>query len=203
VTDLGTDSRADAPVDARVARSRANVLDAATHLLVTGGPAAVTVDAVVAESGVAKSTIYRHWRSRDELLVDVFRTCIPQTLPAADAASFDEALDAFVDQVVAHLTDPRWAQVIPALFMLRIHEPELAAMQDEIKQKQDGFAHDVLRRGIAEGELVEDIDLEEASVMLIGPLLFAHLTGAATVDRAFGRRVARRFRAAYARPGGS
>ena len=56
-----TDLRA----DPRVARSRTAVLDAATHLLVTGGPAAVTVDAVVAESGVAKSTIYRHWRSRD------------------------------------------------------------------------------------------------------------------------------------------
>jgi AcrR family transcriptional regulator len=188
----------DLHADPRIARSRAAVLDAATHLLVTGGPAAVTVDGVVAESGVAKSTIYRHWRSRDELLVEVFRACVPPTPPIAEAASFAEALDAFVDQIVDHLSDPRWAQVIPALLMLRMHEPELAAMQDEIKRKQDGFAHDVLRRGIAEGALADGIDLEEASTMLVGPVLFAHLTGAATVDRAFGRRVAARFRAAYA-----
>jgi AcrR family transcriptional regulator len=190
----------EAPTDARVARSRAAVLDAATELLVTRGPSAVTVDAVVAESGVAKSTIYRHWRSRDELLVDVFRTCAPVTRPAAESASFGEALESFVDQIVDHLNDPRWAKVIPALLMLRSHEPELAEMEDEIKRKQDGFAHDVIRRGIAEGALVDDLDVDEASTLLMGPLLFSHLTGAAEVDRDYGRRIAARFRAAYARP---
>ena len=53
-------------------RTREAVLTAATDLLVEGGPSAVTIDAVVARSGVAKSTIYRHWESRDEVLVAVF-----------------------------------------------------------------------------------------------------------------------------------
>src|SRR5690606_191899 len=56
--DRGAD---EAPLDARVARSRATVLRTATDLLVEGGPSAVTIDAIVARSGVAKSTIYRHW----------------------------------------------------------------------------------------------------------------------------------------------
>src|SRR4029077_11891972 len=43
----------------RIARTRERVIRSATDLLVEGGPWAVTVDAVVARSGVAKSTIYR------------------------------------------------------------------------------------------------------------------------------------------------
>ena len=64
-------------VDARVARSRAAVVRAATDLLVEGGPSAVTIDAIVARSGVAKSTIYRHWASRDDVLLDVMESCAP------------------------------------------------------------------------------------------------------------------------------
>ncbi len=186
-------------VDARVARSRSAVLDAAVELLVEGGPNAVTVDAVVAESGVAKSTIYRHWRSRDELLIDVFRACAPSTEPDRTATTFDAALESFVDEVVDNLNDERWARVIPALLMLRVHEPQLADMSDEINEKQDGLAAHVLERGIAEGVLEPDIDLDDAATTLLGPLLFAHLTGTVEVDRAFGRRVAQRFRQAYAR----
>lgn len=54
-------------MDARVARTHAAVMQAATDLLVEGGPNAMTVDAVVARSGVAKSTVYRHWATRDDL----------------------------------------------------------------------------------------------------------------------------------------
>ena len=65
------------------ARSRAAVVRAATDLLVEGGPSAVTIDAIVARSGVAKSTIYRHWASRDDVLLDVIESCAP-VLPRPD-----------------------------------------------------------------------------------------------------------------------
>ena len=58
----------DGGMDPRVARSRASLLEAATDLLVDGGPRAVTVDAVSERSGVAKSTLYRHFPSRDDLV---------------------------------------------------------------------------------------------------------------------------------------
>src|SRR4051812_48263496 len=66
------------PVDRRVARSRAAVCDAVVDLLVAGGVPAVTVDAVVAQSGVAKTTVYRHWSSRDELLADAAARALPE-----------------------------------------------------------------------------------------------------------------------------
>src|SRR5918994_4065001 len=55
----------------RLVRPRAAALDAGVELLVEGGPNAVTVKAVAQRSGVAKTTIYRQWRSRDDLVADV------------------------------------------------------------------------------------------------------------------------------------
>jgi TetR/AcrR family transcriptional regulator, regulator of autoinduction and epiphytic fitness len=49
-----------ATTDPRVERSRTAVLDAAAGLLLEGGVPALTVEAVVERSGVARSTIYRH-----------------------------------------------------------------------------------------------------------------------------------------------
>ena len=63
--------------DPRLVRSRAKVLAAATELLIESGPRGITVDAVAERSGVAKSTLYRHWSSVQELLVDVMRCNVP------------------------------------------------------------------------------------------------------------------------------
>ncbi|MDO9175716.1 MAG: helix-turn-helix domain-containing protein, partial [Actinomycetota bacterium] len=62
-------------------RSRACLLAAATELLVETGVRGVTVDAVAERSGVAKSTLYRHWGSVQELLVDVMRANVPEPEP--------------------------------------------------------------------------------------------------------------------------
>src|SRR5215475_14064822 len=56
--------------DARVQRSKKPVLAAAHELLSQPGLGGVSVDAVSERSGVAKTTIYRHWRSRTALLLD-------------------------------------------------------------------------------------------------------------------------------------
>ena len=53
--------------DPRPARSRARLLDAATALLRSGGPSAVTIDAVTRSANVARATLYRHFSSANDL----------------------------------------------------------------------------------------------------------------------------------------
>ena len=76
-------------MDSRIARTRAAVLRSATDLLVEGGPSAVTIDAIVARSGVAKSTIYRHWESRDDILVAVIEHCAPDIAEITGVRTID------------------------------------------------------------------------------------------------------------------
>ena len=179
--------------DGRIARTRSAVLRSATDLLMEGGPSAVTIDAIVARSGVAKSTIYRHWESRDDVLVDAIERCAP-TLAAPDAAlGFEHAVRAVVDQAYAALNDPEWARVIPALLLLKAHQTEIADLEERIGRHQDETLNAMVALGIAEGRLPDGADVQEIAAQLIGPLVFAHLKGRPRVTKAYAGRVADSF----------
>ena len=184
-------------VDGRIARTRAAVLRSATELLVQGGPSAVTIDAIVAHSGVAKSTIYRHWESRDDVLVDVIETCAPTLETPDPALGFEHAVRAVVDQAYTALNDPEWARVIPALLLLKAHQSEIADLEERIGKHQDQTFETIIAIGVSEGRFPADADIEELAAQLIGPLVFAHLTGRPRVTKSFAKRVVEAFLRAH------
>lgn len=185
-------------MDVRVARTRAAVLRAATDLLVDGGPSAVTMDAIVAHSGVAKSTIYRHWDTRDDVLVAVIENCAPQIDPPDESLGFEGGLRQLTAEFRSMLNDPDWARVLPALLTLRTQKHGIADLEQRLEARQDNAIEAVLRRGVDEGRLDADFDLDEASALLVGPLTFALLTGKPQVDKAFCDHVVDAFMRIYA-----
>jgi AcrR family transcriptional regulator len=190
-------SPADRETDGRIARTRSAVLRSATDLLVEGGPSAVTIDAIVARSGVAKSTIYRHWESRDEVLVDAIERCAPALFPPDAALGFEHAVRAVVDQAYAALNDPEWARIIPALLLLKAHQTEIADLEERIGRHQDETLDTMVALGVAEGRLPADADVQEIAAQLIGPLVFAHLKGRPRITKAYAGRVADAFLRAH------
>jgi AcrR family transcriptional regulator len=103
-------------VDA-TAPTRQRLLDATYELLAEGGYAAATVAALTARAGVASGTLYRHFASKEELFVEIFRKLSGRELDAmAQAASgagapldrLEAAIDAFARRALA---EPRvaWA----------------------------------------------------------------------------------------------
>lgn len=159
----------------RAARSREKMLGAATELLVHAGPRAVTVDAVAAASGVAKSTLYRHWDSRQELLIDVIKGSSREIQRPDLELGFESALRELMQSVAGLFADPEWIQIFPSLASLRSSIPELDAFFDaDMEEKQEPLRA-VLDLGIAEGVLPAALDLEDASSLLAGPLILTAL----------------------------
>jgi AcrR family transcriptional regulator len=171
-------------MDPRIARTQKAVIDAATELLVEGGPAALTMDAVVARSGVAKSTLYRHWETRDALLATVFNTCKPAMGAPEDATSCVEGLRALVQSVADALTDESWSRLAPALILLSKQHPELAQVDSEMKQNQHKASEAVLRLGVEEGILDPAVldDVERVVALVAGPIVFAGLADMTPID---------------------
>ncbi|MCO5314491.1 MAG: TetR/AcrR family transcriptional regulator, partial [Microthrixaceae bacterium] len=97
--------------NARVQRSRARIIEASIDLIVEEGAQALTVDAIAERSGVAKSTLYRHWRSIDALVLDVFRAAVPPTVTPDPSATFEAALRDQVAAAARSLADPRYVQL--------------------------------------------------------------------------------------------
>ena len=184
-------------LDPRVARSRAAVISAATEILVEDGPSAVTIDAIVARSGVAKSTIYRHWTSRDEVLLDVMEVCAPDLGDPDPELGVEGGLREIGHRIGDMLNDPEWARVLPALLMLKTHAHGIADLEKRMGERQSEVVSTLIRRGVGEGLLRPDAEDPEASAVLIGPLFFAHLTGSIPIDAGFVDRTVDRFLATY------
>ncbi len=160
------------------------MLAAATELLVESGPRAVTVDAVVERSGVAKSTLYRHWESRVALLIDVIRDNAPDVEPPDLGQGFEAALRAMVHQVAEACADPEWARIVPALFTLKQQIPEMAELTQSDHDDKLAMFRAVLDQGVAEGLIPDGLDTNLIVSSLVGPLVFNCVSGLAGDDLA-------------------
>lgn len=190
----------EAHVDPRVVRSRAKVLDAARELLLDGGVGALTIEAVVQRSGVARSTIYRHWPTRTDVLADAIRGLLrPLPAPPPDGPLADR-----LEHLLAPLATqqvPGRLGLLPALLSEADRDPELRGFRDRFAATLTDPIAAVLRDGIAAGELPDDTDVAEATSQLLGPLLFHVFVIAGEADEGLPQRMIALFLASRGVPG--
>jgi AcrR family transcriptional regulator len=160
-------------------------MDAAVELLIEGGPDALTVDGVVARSGVAKSTFYRHWETRDQFVASVFEHMAPTLDPPDPSLGFEDSLRQLVGRLAEIMSDERWRRVLPAFMQLKMHHGNIAEVEQRISSEQLGVCGGVLQRGVAAGLIDPDADPQVLVTLLMGPVLMAGLTGAPVMDAAF------------------
>lgn len=174
------------------------MLAAATDLLVEDGPRAVTVDAVAERSGVAKSTLYRHWESGTALLVEVVRSNVPDMEVPDMSGGFALTLRALVHQFADALADPKWAEIMPVMLALKHQIPEMAELTAADHQHQVTVLQAVLEQGVEEGVLPAGLDPEAVAGILIGPLVFSCVRDFTDKLSGLADYVADRFIASYA-----
>jgi AcrR family transcriptional regulator len=186
-------------MDPRIARTHAAVMTAATELLAEGGAEAMTIDAVVARSGVAKSTLYRHWATRDDLVADVFNSNAPHLSPPDPDLDFEAALRSLMAELADTLADERWQRLLPALLALRAQHNGVAVLDSELKAQQHAVFSDLLRRGVDEGRVPPSMldDLDRTITLIAGPLLMASLLDTAPLDRPLADACVDQFLAAH------
>jgi len=175
-------------MDARIERTRTAVMEAATELLLEGGPSAITMDGVVARSGVAKSTLYRHWPTRDALVIDVFSHIAPNLPDPDPSLTFEEGLRVLAHSFVGIVNDPYWKRLIPAMLLLKSEMHEIAELDADLQKHQADVVTPVLECGVHEGWLAEGFDAPCISTLLIGPILMAALTDSTPLTDEFADR---------------
>jgi AcrR family transcriptional regulator len=121
-TDVARPSRGGRPRDP----SRDGVIRAAIlRLLADVGYGALTMDAVAAEAGVGKATIYRRWRTKQDLVVDTISDLNRAEATPPDTGSVEGDLRAMMQQMVATITGPTGAATLSLLSTIP-HQPALA-----------------------------------------------------------------------------
>src|SRR5580658_7496775 len=130
-------------VDGRVRRSRDRVLTTAFALLSESGVGGFSVDEVARRSGVAKTTIYRHWPTREALVIDACsRISAEQEVP--DSGSLEGDLTAILTNIAHLLQTANWSAVLPSIIDNAERDPEFAEIVSQIQRGHAAPLREVL-----------------------------------------------------------
>ncbi|EYT61970.1 TetR family transcriptional regulator [Dietzia sp. UCD-THP] len=167
------------PTDPRRARSRGKLLDAAVDLLLAGGAAAVTVDAVTRVSGVARTTLYRNFPSTDSLIAEAFRRLLPTPeAPPSDAPIREQMIQLGTSMARmiqdAPLQQSMWGWL--AMGRGAGNDDEVGELRRGVVDSYAAPLHTILSAAEADGTLIPG-DRDLAVAQIAGPVVLARMIG--------------------------
>lgn len=172
-----------ATADPRPARSKARLLDAATALLRSGGPSAVTIDAVTRNANVARATLYRHFPSANDLVAAAFMSLIPPPPMPPAQGTLRERLTAIVvewaesiAEAPTTLTAMAWLSLGPDISQVPSAGSEGVRSLRERIAEQYSAPFDALFESPQAAAELGPVDRTMAFALLIGPLAFGRIS---------------------------
>ncbi|MGG8409798.1 TetR/AcrR family transcriptional regulator [Streptomyces sp. 12297] len=131
----------------------------------------MSIEAVARRAGVGKTAVYRRWRSKLHLVLDLVSAFAVQGLPAPATGSLYGDLRALLEVMAHLLRHPVASQVIPDLLVEAARNPEIAeAVRDVLLRSETEIAGEIVKAAVGRGELPVGVDPERALDLAIGPL---------------------------------
>ncbi len=150
--------------------ARQRLLDAVLEIVATDGVSAVTADAVARRSGVAKTTLYRHFGSTDALVFAAVADSVTAREPP-DTGSLRGDLEAIHRRYLAVASSRQNRELFAWMVAKSIESAELRELFRRVRVQPRGPTTVALQRAIARGEIDADIDLDLAMHIIQGPLI--------------------------------
>ncbi|MEV5890773.1 TetR/AcrR family transcriptional regulator [Nonomuraea fuscirosea] len=149
------------------------IIEATLDLIAAGmGVSELTIEAIASKAGVGKTTIYRRWSNKEDLIVDALAT-LKAPMPELSGTSVRDDLISLVEAMRKESGEKRGRCVMniamseadryPRLmerFLKRAVEPRREAMRG------------VIERGVATGELRPDLDVDMGMALISGAMLW-------------------------------
>ncbi|MFJ3222659.1 TetR/AcrR family transcriptional regulator [Streptomyces sp. NPDC086783] len=163
---------------------RRAVLAVTVDLLSAEGLRGATVGAVARAAGVHETSVYRRWKTRENLILDALTTELDTALPIPDSGDVREDLTRFFLALVRLLDSAQGR----ALLRLSVER------DDMLDDCRTGYWRDrleraavMVRRGVERGELAEDADAGLVVEAISGPLFTRVLLSGAPLDETLVR----------------
>ncbi|WP_369212347.1 TetR/AcrR family transcriptional regulator [Streptomyces flavofungini] len=145
-------------VEAGGPRRKAEIFTAALDLLGALGYDALTIEGVAQRSGVNKTTLYRWWSSKAELLRDALVHAHLLSFEPADTGSLHGDLTALAEQVLSLLDDEHRRAVIEAALVGAVRHQAMRELVVSFLDDRLGRHQPIFERAVARGELAPDAD---------------------------------------------
>ena len=181
---------AERPTQPTRSRTEEAIIDATRELLAESGVQRLTVEGVAARAGVAKTTIYRRWRSKDELALAVLIDMVDKVAAVPDLGDTRAELVAFLNGGVKILGSTMMGRVMQGLVSDLAADPALAAaFRERVVGRRVAEIRRLVERGIARGELRADADYELLNELLFGPVYYRLLLSGAPLEAKLAERI--------------
>jgi TetR/AcrR family transcriptional regulator, regulator of autoinduction and epiphytic fitness len=174
--------------DPRIERSRRIILEAVLEELGAVGYGPLTIEGVAARAKVGKSTIYRHWPGKLELVEDAFRTLKAPVAVPSEGTLRSRVIDV-IEQVACLIEQSTYSTCMPALIDAAERDPNVRDFHNRFSAERRAGLVALLRDAVASGELPASTDPEILADALVGPLILRRLMLGQTVGPADARQI--------------
>jgi TetR/AcrR family transcriptional repressor of mexJK operon len=173
----------------RAEAKRLQLRTAAQKLFQDRGFSGTSTDAIAAAAGVSKETLYRHYRTKEDLLTDVLRHFFADAIPPTliDRLSLQDDLQVtlrgLARSALGYMMTPDYLALLRIILTEAPHQPSVAALfQTTVPMQAISIIKGIL--GAAHGRgLIPAVDFDAAARLFVGWMLsFAILDGLFVVD---------------------
>jgi AcrR family transcriptional regulator len=168
----------------RSVEADAAILDAAVELFCELGFDALSIEGVAAKAGVGKTTIYRRYPNKIDLVMATSTHMCQGLVPTLESGDLRTDLLAVARSYHRMLTETPVGRAIPMMIVAKTQNPELAHAHDAFVAERRAVTIGVIRRAMDRGELPADTDPELLNDLLTGPILLrVFVTGQSVTPR--------------------
>jgi len=175
-----------APGRPRSEESRQSILRSTLKLLKqVGGFPELSIEAIAADAGVGKTTVYRWWPSKAALVADAFSASADDELRFPDTGNVRSDMSLQMRRLIRIFRSDRGKIVAALLAGGQSDEELIEAFRERFLWPRRRQAYQTLQRGIDRGELPADSDLDLILDALYGPIYMRFLIRHAKLDEGF------------------
>jgi AcrR family transcriptional regulator len=166
-------------------RVRAAALAATLAELAEGGYAALSLERVALRAGVHKTTLYRRWGSREQLVLEAMLERAAEHISVPDTGSLREDLLELARTAAANAASPEVAAMARAVAAEAPHDSTLAAANARFWAERLALDGIIVERAIDRGEAAPGTDPRHVIEAVIGPIHLRLLLTGESIDDAF------------------
>ena len=149
------------------------ILQATLDLLAEVGYESMSIEAIASRAGVGKTTIYRRYTSKEELVADAIES-LRDDLAIPDTGSFWGDMDILIKNAAKKIDSPLGRQTLALIVSTASSNPQFAEVYwtKYTKLRREAFSK-VLKRAKSRGEIHKDADVDLIIDLVSGSLYYA------------------------------
>jgi AcrR family transcriptional regulator len=164
---------------------RAAAIAATLAELAENGYSALSLERIASRAGVNKTTLYRRWETRENLVLEAMLERAGEHISVPDTGSLSEDLLELARTAAANAASPEVSAMARAVAASSPHDERLAAANRRFWAERLELDAVIVQRAIERGEVDPGIDPKLVIEAVLGPIHLRFLLSGERVDRRF------------------